>query len=108
MIKVNAILLLEVVVVVSVRWSFVMLRRVTVRLRVRMISVSRVDRIMPVRSWLMSVSAHKVEAHLEDIVCLIVIPETFFFLLCIDVAQFLASVGMFDAHLFWKYRKYYN
>ena len=76
--------------------------------RVRMISVSRVCRVLLVHERFMSVSTHKVEAHLEDIVCLIVISETFFLLLCVDVAQFLASVGMFYAHLFWKYLKYYN
>ena len=73
-----------------------------------MISVRGVNRFVLVNDRLMSVSTHKVEAHLEDIVCLIVISETFFLLLCVDVAQFLASVGMFYAHLFWKYLKYYN
>ena len=73
-----------------------------------MISVCGVNWVVLVNDRLMSVSTHKVEAHLEDIVCLIVISETFFLLLCVDVAQFLASVGMFYAHLFWKYLKYYN
>ena len=33
----------------------------------------------------------EIEAHFEDIVCLIVVSETFFLLLCVDVTQFLAS-----------------
>ena len=39
-----------------------------------------------------------IEAHFEDIVCFIVVPETFFLLLCIDVTQLLRSFRMLNAH----------
>ena len=75
-----------------VRWSFMMYLPVTMVFRVRMIPVCRVDRHVMLVDRLLSVSTDKVEAHLENIMSLIVISETFFFLLRVNIAQFLASV----------------
>lgn len=92
----------EIVVVVCMRWTFMVQLLSTVVFCVRMVSVCGVNWCVVLVLWFMSVSTDEVEAHLEYIVSLIVISETFFLLLCVDVAQFLASLGMFYAHLFWK------
>ena len=49
-----------------------------------------------------------IETHFEDIVLLIVIFETFFLVLCINVAQLLGSLRMFYTHLFLEVIKYYK
>ena len=40
-----------------------------------------------------------IESHLEDIMRFIVVPETFLFFLCVNIAQSLGPFRMFDAHL---------
>jgi len=49
-----------------------------------------------------------IEAHLEDVMGFVVVTETFFFVLCINVAQLLASLRMFNAHFSLEVLKYYK